>query len=114
MARRGQSASLWIGQARTSSAQVLFEDAVLFPQVFDHLKLVAIHPPSQGHEEDPPSDGVEHAPSLQAGRPLYRFDGSAKFSDSTGITDDLGREWIAVIAGGPASHWPTLPARAST
>jgi hypothetical protein len=31
-----------------------------------------------------------------------------------GVTDDLGRESIAVIAGGPACHRPTLPARAST
>ena len=70
VARRGESASVRIGQARTSSAQVFFEDAVLFRQVFDYLKLVAIHPPSQGHEEDPPSDGVEQVPSLQVGPPL--------------------------------------------
>lgn len=47
-----------------SPTELLFEDAVLFPQVGDHLKLVTIHPPGEGHEEEPPSDRVKHLPSL--------------------------------------------------
>jgi hypothetical protein len=34
-------------------AQVLFEDAVLFQQVRDHLKLPAIHPSREGDEKNP-------------------------------------------------------------
>ena len=44
----------------------LFEDAILFPQVRDHLKLPAIHPSREGDEKNPPSDRVEHPPSLPA------------------------------------------------
>jgi hypothetical protein len=36
-------------------AQVLFEDAVLFAEVGDHIKLSAIHPSREGHEENPAS-----------------------------------------------------------
>lgn len=31
-----------------------------------------------------------------------------------GVTDDLGREAVAVVAGRGARHHPTLPASAST
>ena len=85
VARHGRSGSLRISQARASSAQVLLEDAALLPQVFDHLRLVTIHPPGRGREGDPPSDAVEHASSLQVGRRLRRHDGAAEFSDSTGV-----------------------------
>ena len=45
---------------------MLLEDAVLLPQVFDDLKLVAIHPARKGHGQDPQRDRVEHEPSLSA------------------------------------------------
>jgi hypothetical protein len=45
---------------------VLFEDAILFLQVRDHLKLPAIHPSREDDEKNPPSDRVEHSPSLPA------------------------------------------------
>ena len=48
------------------AAHVLFEDAVLFPQRGNHLKLAAIHPPGEGDEQNLPSDRVEHPPSLPA------------------------------------------------
>ena len=48
------------------AAHVLFEDAVLFPQIGNHLKLAAIHPPGEGDEQNLPSDRVEHPPSLPA------------------------------------------------
>jgi hypothetical protein len=76
-----QSTALRVGQAQASSLQVFLKDAVLFPQVIDHLNLVAIHPSGQRHQEDPPADGVEHAPSLQA---ALRVGRSAEFSDSPG------------------------------
>ena len=47
MARRGESTPLGIGEAQTTPTQVLSEDAVLFPQIGNHLQLVAIHPRRQ-------------------------------------------------------------------
>jgi hypothetical protein len=46
-------------------AQVLFEDAVLLPQIGDHVKLSAIHPSRESPEQNPPSD-IGHSPSLLA------------------------------------------------
>jgi hypothetical protein len=46
------------------SAQFLFEGAVLLPQTGNHLKLAAIHPSREGDQQNPPSDRVEHPPSL--------------------------------------------------
>jgi hypothetical protein len=62
--RGRQSTPLGIGEVQALSAQVFFEDAVLFPQIGNHLKLAAIHPPGEGDERDLPSDRVEHPPSL--------------------------------------------------
>jgi hypothetical protein len=45
---------------------VLFKNAVLFPQIGNHLKLAAIHPPGEGDEQNLPSDRVEHPQSLPA------------------------------------------------
>ena len=39
-----ETAALPVGQPQPSPAQVLLEDAVLFPYVLDHLKLVPIYP----------------------------------------------------------------------
>jgi hypothetical protein len=57
--------ALGIREVQAVLTQVLFEDAVLFPQVRDHVKLSAIHPSREGHEQNPPSD-VEHPPRLLA------------------------------------------------
>jgi hypothetical protein len=48
-----KSTPLGIGQSQSPPTEVLVEDAVLFPQVLDDLKLVTIHPARQRHEEDP-------------------------------------------------------------
>jgi hypothetical protein len=60
--------ALGIREVEEPSAQVLFENAVLFPQVRDHLKLSAIRPSREGDKENPPSNRVEHPPSLLAPR----------------------------------------------
>jgi hypothetical protein len=62
---RVEAAALRIREAEALPAQVLFEDAVLFPQASDHLKLTTIHPSREGDEQNPPSD-VVHPPSLLA------------------------------------------------
>ena len=89
---------------------MFLEDAVLFSQVVDHLKLVTIHPAGQRHEKDSPSDGVDHAPSLQAGDPFRRGDGSAEFSDSTGpeSVDTAG------VVAGFGGHTRGRPPRSRT
>jgi hypothetical protein len=69
MSPRRESTPLRIGEGQALPAHVLFEDSVLFPQVGDDLKLVAIYPPGEGDEQNLPSDGVAHPPSLPAGRP---------------------------------------------
>jgi hypothetical protein len=61
-----ESTPLGIGQSGAPHTEVLFEDAVLVPQVTDDLNLVAIHPARQRHEEDPQPDRVDHGPSLLA------------------------------------------------
>jgi hypothetical protein len=66
MPRGGEPAALGIREVQALPAEVLFEDAVLFPQARDHLKLPAIHPSREGDEKNPPSDRVEHPPSLPA------------------------------------------------
>jgi hypothetical protein len=63
--------ALGIREVQAVLTQVLFEDAVLFPQVRDHVKLSAIHPSREGHEQNPPSD-VEHPPSLLAAVPTRK------------------------------------------
>jgi hypothetical protein len=87
MGRRRESTPLKIGEVQTPTAQVLFEDAVLFPEIRNHLKLAAIHPPGEGDEQDLPSNRVEHPPSLPAHRGS-RNHGAAEFSDSTGLSND--------------------------
>ena len=57
-------AALGISEMRASTARLLFENGVLLPQVCDHLKLVTIRPPGEGHEKEPPSDRLKHPPSL--------------------------------------------------
>jgi hypothetical protein len=59
-----ESTPLGIGQPKASPGQLLFEDAVLFTQVRDDLKLVAIDPARQGHEQNPEGNRVDHGPSL--------------------------------------------------
>src|ERR1035437_3830465 len=66
MGRRRESTPLRICEIQAPAAHVLFEDAVLFPQIGNHLKLAAIHPPGEGDEQNLPSDRVEHPPSLPA------------------------------------------------
>ena len=66
MGRRRESTPLRICDMQAPAAHVLFEDAVLFPQRGNHLKLAAIHPPGEGDEQNLPSDRVEHPPSLPA------------------------------------------------
>ena len=61
-----ESAALDVGQPQAPPTNVFVEDAVLFPQVRNDLKLVAIHPASERHEQDPQPDGVDHGPSLSA------------------------------------------------
>jgi hypothetical protein len=48
-----ESTPLGIGQRKASPGKLLFEDAVLFTQVRDDLKLVAIDPARQGDEQNP-------------------------------------------------------------
>jgi hypothetical protein len=50
MACRRKSTPLRIGELQAPPAQVLFEDAVLLPQIGNHLKLAAIHPSGEGDE----------------------------------------------------------------
>ena len=64
MPRGREPPALGIREGEAPSAQVLFENAVLFPQVSDYLKLPAIHPSREGDEENPPSNRVDHPPSL--------------------------------------------------
>ena len=64
MTRGREPPALGIREGEASSSQVLFEDAVLFPQVGDYLKLPAIHPSREGDEENPPSNRVDHSLSL--------------------------------------------------
>jgi hypothetical protein len=45
-----ESAALDVGQPQSPAVEVLFEDAVLFPQIGNHLKLAAIHPSGEGDE----------------------------------------------------------------
>src|SRR5258706_14676570 len=66
MTRGRQSTALGVGEVKALAAQVLFEDGVLFPQIGNHLKLAAIHPPGERDEQNLPSDRVEHPPSLPA------------------------------------------------
>jgi len=65
MSRRRESTPLRIGKVQATLAQMLFEDAVLFPQVRDDFKLLAIYPGRQGHEEDPQAHAFEHPPSRE-------------------------------------------------
>jgi hypothetical protein len=67
VAVHGESTSLGISQPQAPPVKVLFEDAVLFPQVLDDFELVAIHPARQCHEDDPQPDRVDHEPSLLVG-----------------------------------------------
>jgi hypothetical protein len=53
VARCREAASLGVGQPQPPPAQVLFEHAILCPQVFDDFTLMAIHPARQGHEQNP-------------------------------------------------------------
>ena len=64
MPRGREPPALGIREVQALPAQVLFEDAVLFPQVRDDLKLPPIHPSREGDEENPPSNRVDHPPSL--------------------------------------------------
>ena len=50
VAIRPETPSLGVGQPQPPATQVFFEDTGLFPQVFDDLELVAIHPARQRHE----------------------------------------------------------------
>lgn len=72
MGRRRESTPLKIGEVQTPPAQVLFEDAVLFPEIGNHPKLAAIRPAGEGDEQDLPSDRVEHPPSLPATAAAFR------------------------------------------
>ena len=67
MARCRESTPLQISEVQTPAAQVLFEDAVLFPQGLDDFELVPIHPSRQCHEDDPQPHRVDHEPSLFVG-----------------------------------------------
>ena len=51
MPRRREPAALGIREVEALPAQVLFEDAVLFPQGGDHLELPAIHPSREGDDD---------------------------------------------------------------
>ena len=66
MTRGREATPLRIGEGQALPAHERVEDAVLFPQVGDDLKLVAIDPPGEGDEQDLPADRVEHPPSLPA------------------------------------------------
>ncbi len=69
VAVHGESTPLGIGQPQAPPVKVLLEDAVLFPHVLDDLKLAAIHPARECHEQAPQPDGVDHGPSRLA--PAY-------------------------------------------
>ena len=49
----GESTPLAIGQPQAPPVQVLLENAVLFPQILNDLKLMAIHPARKGRDQDP-------------------------------------------------------------
>src|SRR5712671_6055106 len=103
MARRRESTPLRIGEMQAPPAQMLFEDAVLFPQIGNHLKLAAIHPPGERDEQNLPSDRVEHPPSLPATAALAisrltfrivrarRCDHESELSVAEGETEDDAR-----------------------
>jgi hypothetical protein len=56
--------SLSVGQLQAPRTKVLFERTILFPQLLDHIKLVAIHPARERNEENPQPDGINHGPSV--------------------------------------------------
>ena len=64
MPRDREPPALGIREGEAPSTQVLFKNAVLFAQVGDYLKLPAIHPSREGDEENPPSNRVDHPPSV--------------------------------------------------
>ena len=47
-----ESTALGIGQAKGSSTTLLSEDAILFPEVVDQIFVVAIHPASDGEQQE--------------------------------------------------------------
>jgi len=51
---RCQATSLGVGQAKTSPAELLLQDSILFAEVLDHGVLLAADPPSGGDDEDLP------------------------------------------------------------
>jgi hypothetical protein len=55
-------------------------ECMLLPSLRDHVKLSAIHPSRESHEQKPPSD-VEHPPSLLVAAALRKT--AAEFSDTT-------------------------------
>ncbi len=59
----GQAPSLGVGQSKSSSPQLLFEDAVLLDEIVDDLGLVPVDPARKGGEEQLETEEVErHAP----------------------------------------------------
>ena len=51
---RCQATSLGVGQAKTSTPELLLQDSILFAEVLDHGVLFAADPPSGGDDEDLP------------------------------------------------------------
>jgi len=64
MAAGRQPTALCVGQTHSSVPELLLEDTVLASQIVNHLELMAIHPTGQRHQEDLPTNGVDHPPSL--------------------------------------------------
>src|SRR5262245_13503180 len=80
MAPAGQPAALRVREPRPSAPELRLEDTVLLSQIVNHVELVAIHPPGQSHQQNPPANDVDHAPSLSA------TDCPAGYSDLGGIS----------------------------
>jgi len=58
LAPDGQSATLVVGQPESSATELLPENSVLLPEVFDDCVLVAADPASEGSHENLP--GLKH------------------------------------------------------
>ncbi len=78
MAPASQPAALRVCKAHTSASELRLQDTVLLSQIVNHVELVAIHPPGQSDQQNPPANDVDHWPSLSAtDRPDGESDGGA-------------------------------------
>jgi hypothetical protein len=64
-----QSPALGIGQPKASATELLFEDAILLPQILDGGFLLTSNPPGHGGDEDLPRLKDSGHPSIVASGP---------------------------------------------